>query len=67
MSKKFTLVGTTDVAVEGDPARPAISADEVTYLRETVNRYFRHTLSPADVRWTYAGIRPLSDDEESNT
>jgi glycerol-3-phosphate dehydrogenase len=38
----------------------------VTYLCETVNRYFRHALSPADVHWTYAGIRPLSDDEESD-
>jgi glycerol-3-phosphate dehydrogenase len=62
--QEFTLVGTTDVAIEGDPARPTISADEVAYLCETVNRYFRHPLSPADVRWTYAGIRPLSDDEE---
>jgi len=62
----FTLVGTTDVPVEGDPARPSISADEIAYLCQTVNRYFRQPLSPADVRWTYAGIRPLSDDEERN-
>jgi glycerol-3-phosphate dehydrogenase len=62
----FTLVGTTDVPVEGDPARPSISADEIAYLCQTVNRYFRQPLSPAEVRWTYAGIRPLSDDEERN-
>lgn len=62
----FTLVGTTDVAIEADPARPTISTDEVTYLCDTVNRYFRRPLSPADVHWTYAGIRPLSDDEERN-
>ncbi len=60
----FTLVGTTDVAIDGDPTRPSISPGEVTYLCDTVNRYFRRELSPADVRWTYAGIRPLNDDEQ---
>ena len=60
----FTLVGTTDVPFAGDPARPEIDATEIAYLCQTVNRYFRKSLSPADVRWSYAGIRPLSDDEE---
>jgi glycerol-3-phosphate dehydrogenase len=62
----FTLVGTTDVPVEGDPTRPSITSQEIDYLCQTVNRYFRHPLSPADVRWSFAGIRPLSDDEETN-
>ena len=62
----FTLVGTTDVAIEGDPTRPKISPDEVAYLCQAANRYFRTAISAADVRWSYAGIRPLSDDEERN-
>jgi glycerol-3-phosphate dehydrogenase len=63
---EFTLVGTTDVAVSADTAQPQITAEEIGYLCQTVNGYFRRVLSPADVRWSYAGIRPLSDDDERN-
>jgi len=63
---EFTLVGTTDVPFDKEPAQPKITTEEIDYLCQTVNRYFRHPLSPDDVRWSYAGIRPLSDDEESN-
>ena len=59
---RFTLIGTTDVAYEGDPAQAAISAQETHYLCETVGRYFRNPVTPQHVRWTYAGVRPLVDD-----
>ncbi len=59
---KFTLIGTTDVAFDGDPARPGASADEISYLCRAVNRYLARPLAPADVVWSYAGIRPLHDD-----
>jgi glycerol-3-phosphate dehydrogenase len=58
-----TLVGTTDVPFEGDPAKVRISDEEIAYLCDTINSYFRQRITPADVRWTYAGVRPLSDDE----
>src|SRR5262249_11773361 len=58
-----TLVGTTDVPFEGDPATVRISDAEIAYLCDTINSYFRQRITPADVRWTYAGVRPLSDDE----
>jgi len=61
-----TLVGTTDVPFDGDPAKVQISAGEIEYLCATVNRYFRHPISAHDVRWSYAGVRPLSDDESAN-
>ena len=61
-----TLVGTTDVPFEGDPAHVRISEEEIAYLCDTINRYFRHSITPADVRWTYAGVRPLSDDEAAS-
>jgi glycerol-3-phosphate dehydrogenase len=61
-----TLVGTTDIPFQGDPADVRISAEEVDYLCATVNRYFQHAVSPEDVRWSYAGVRPLSDDEATN-
>jgi glycerol-3-phosphate dehydrogenase len=58
-----TLVGTTDVPFEGDPAAVRISDAEIAYLCNTVNSFFRRQVTPADVRWTYAGVRPLSEDE----
>lgn len=63
---EFTLVGTTDVPFEGDATRVQISPDEVRYLCTTVNNYFRRTITPADVKWSYAGVRPLSDDDAEN-
>lgn len=59
----YTLVGTTDVPFDADPASVAISAEETAYLCDTVNQYFRRSLTPKDVRWSYAGVRPLSDED----
>lgn len=61
--QKWTLVGTTDVPFSGDPALVRITDDEVRYLCDTINSYFQRQIAPGDVRWTYAGIRPLFDDE----
>ena len=55
----YTLVGTTERDFTGDLACPAIDATEVQYLVDMVNRYFTRDLTPADVVWTFAGLRPL--------
>ncbi len=59
----FTLIGTTDVDYAGDPAAVRIDAAELGYLCALANRYFIRQISPADVRWSYAGVRPLLQDE----
>ncbi|WP_027800179.1 glycerol-3-phosphate dehydrogenase [Paraburkholderia dilworthii] len=59
----YTLIGTTDLEYRGDPAQVAISADETQYLCDSINRYFKQKISPADVRWTYSGVRPLLEEE----
>ncbi len=59
---RFTLIGTTDVDYHGDPARPAIAAEEISYLCRMASRYFKRELTPAEVVWSYAGVRPLLDD-----
>ena len=64
---RFTLVGTTDVPYEGDPAKVAISDDETRYLCDVVNRYFAKTITPADVIWNYSGVRPLFDEGGSES
>jgi glycerol-3-phosphate dehydrogenase len=60
--RDFTLIGTTDIPFAGDPGEVAIEADEIAYLCASVTRYFTRTVTPADVVWSYAGIRPLYDD-----
>ena len=59
----FTLIGTTDVDYRGDPAAVHIDAAELQYLCALANRYFVRQIMPADVRWSYAGVRPLLQDE----
>ena len=58
----YTLIGTTDIALGGDPAKPVASPEEIAYLCRAVNRYLAQPIAPADVTWSYAGIRPLYDD-----
>jgi glycerol-3-phosphate dehydrogenase len=62
----FTLIGTTDVEHRDDPGKVAISDDEVGYLCHELSRYLRRPIVPADVVWTYAGVRPLLDDDSGN-
>jgi glycerol-3-phosphate dehydrogenase len=58
----FTLIGTTDEDFAGDPADVAISPAEIEYLCHAVSSWFRRSVAPADVVWSYAGVRPLRDD-----
>jgi glycerol-3-phosphate dehydrogenase len=64
--QQFTLVGTTDVPFSGDASTVSISQDEVLYLCNSVNSYFRKHIAPGDVKWSYAGVRPLLEDESEN-
>ena len=64
--ENYTLVGTTDVEYEGDPAKVACSEDEISYLCNAVNEYFKSSIAPKDVVWTYSGVRPLYDDASQN-
>ncbi len=63
---RLSLIGTTDVAFDGDPASVRISDEETDYLCRVVDRYFRNPIAPADVVWAYAGVRPLYDDASAN-
>ena len=62
----FTLIGTTDLVFEGDPARVAIDATETAYLCEAVSRFFRRPVTAKDVVWSFAGVRPLYDDGKTD-
>ncbi len=62
----FTLIGTTETRFAGDPAGVAITPQEIDYLCEAANRYFRKTVSPDDVQWSFAGVRPLWGDGDGD-
>lgn len=61
--RDFTLIGTTDVELQGDPRGARISESETAYLCEQASRYFQRPVRPADVVWSYAGVRPLLEDD----
>ena len=60
---EFTLIGTTDIELNADdPGAARISEEEIDYLCLQASRYFEQPVRPADVVWTYSGVRPLLDD-----
>ena len=58
----FTLIGTTDRDHEGPLSDVKASEEEIAYLCDAANAYFACAISPADVVWTYSGVRPLIDE-----
>ena len=64
--QEFSLIGTTDVEFQGDPHQAEISAEETQYLVDVVNEHFQKQISTTDVVHSYAGVRPLLQDEAEN-
>jgi glycerol-3-phosphate dehydrogenase len=54
------LVGTTEVADNGDPSRTVPSVEEINYLVRSVTQLFpKAKISAQSVKHAFAGIRPL--------
>jgi glycerol-3-phosphate dehydrogenase len=54
------LIGTTDIRYDGDLDEIRASRDEIDYLLAETNRVFPGAgLDIADIRYAYAGVRPL--------
>ena len=60
--RDFTLIGTTDADHHGPLAEVHASPEEIAYLCDGASRYFARGVTPADVVWSYSGVRPLIDD-----
>lgn len=55
-----TLVGTTDVPFQGDPASAVATPEELEYLLHVVNEVLPDVpLERGDIDWHYSGVRPL--------
>jgi glycerol-3-phosphate dehydrogenase len=59
----FTLIGTTEDSVSGDPRDATPTRDEEHYLIEVANRFFRVSTAHRDIVWSFAGVRPLDDED----
>lgn len=54
-----TIVGTTDVAVDGPLAEPHPRKDEITFLLDHVERYLGRRPKPDEILSRWSGLRPL--------
>ena len=59
----YTLIGTTDKPYDLSDGPVKISQEEIEYLCEAASEYFENDITPNDVVWDYAGVRPLYDDK----
>ncbi|MCB1665898.1 MAG: glycerol-3-phosphate dehydrogenase [Pseudomonadales bacterium] len=59
----FSLIGTTEEDVPGDPAQARIADWEIEYLCRVVNECFKTQVSPEMVRHVFVGVRPLIAEE----
>lgn len=50
----------------GDPQGVKIDENEINYLLNVYNHYFKKPLSRNDIVWSYSGVRPLCDDESDS-
>jgi glycerol-3-phosphate dehydrogenase len=62
----FAMIGTTDLRYSQAPEEAAITEAEIDYLCAAANRQLRCSLGRADVRFTFAGVRSLAEDEHDN-
>ena len=63
--RDYTLIGTTDQDFTGDPSGVRISDEEQAYLLAAATEYFEKPVTWQDIVWTYAGVRPLFNDNKS--
>jgi glycerol-3-phosphate dehydrogenase len=62
----FTLIGTTDEEHRESLDQIEIDKSETEYLCRSVSDYFKKTVQPEDVVWSYSAVRPLFDDGNSD-
>jgi len=61
------VIGTTDIKTGNVEIDPRPTAEEVTYILQTINPYLTSALSESDVRAAFAGLRPLVNRRASTT
>lgn len=62
----FTLIGTTDMPFDGNPALAKCSEEEESYLLGVAARFFKKPPASLSVIHRFAGVRALYDDGTKN-
>lgn len=74
--EKYTMIGTTDIDISSNRIGVNYNnlhpqQDEIDYLLQCYNDYFKQPLSAAHIHYAYSGVRPLiktaSDSPQANT
>jgi glycerol-3-phosphate dehydrogenase len=63
--KNNIMVGTTERHYHGDPADVRPTAEEIDYLLEIYNHYFKRELTSGDIIDAFAGLRVLPAGDEN--
>jgi glycerol-3-phosphate dehydrogenase len=58
------ILGTTDVLVDHPVLEPVASEDEIEFILKTAGRYLTRAPKRSDVRSVFAGLRPLSNEDD---
>lgn len=56
---KFTLIGTTDIIYKDILENVKINEEEIFYLCDLINYYFKKSIHKTDIQWSYSGVRCL--------
>lgn len=64
--RNFTMVGTTETPFQGDPRDAKLTDFEQDYLLSCLTDFFEKTPQRKDVIWSFSGVRPLFDDNNSD-
>lgn len=59
----YSMIGTTDVPLDGNSDQISISEEEIHYLINLVNSYFKTKISKKDIVYTWSGVRALLGSE----
>src|SRR5271167_1339301 len=59
--RDFTMIGTVAKTFKGDPAVVSMAADDVAYLCDAANRYFREHVDPSDVIRIVSGVNTVME------
>ena len=62
----YTLIGTTDAPYALSDGPIEISDAETDYLLHAANQYFAKEIKKDDIVWSFAGVRPLYDNNKGN-
>ncbi len=60
----YTLIGTTDIELDEPLDAVTTSTEEIDYLIDAINQYFKRPINKKDIVESWSGVRPLLHSEQ---